>query len=377
MNGKKNERAINFGAGPGQLPLEVLEEVQAELLAYKNAKVSILEISHRSGDFKKVIESAQARLTQILNIPDNYKVLFMQGGGTGLFSAVPLNMMTTGTADYIVTGSCEFLIDPLSKFCGNFDRTYFQVLGHRKRQKKQQNTVKSIWSYQKLANTQRFLTDQTGISIQMRRIEFHDIPETNGVPLVADMSSNFVSKPIDVSKFGLIFAGAQKNVGPSGVTIVIIRKDFIGTAMKICPSILDFAVVAEGNSIHNTPPVFQIYFVGLVFEWILKNGGVEGMEELARQKSQMIYDIIEKSNGFYSCPIKENCRSRMNIPFRIKNDEKLENDFVSGAAALNMLQLKGHRSVGGIRVSLYNAVTLDQVKQLSNYMIKFYEQHKN
>ncbi|KAL7286842.1 hypothetical protein TKK_0018981 [Trichogramma kaykai] len=366
MNGKKNERAINFGAGPGQLPLEVLEEVQAELLAYKNAKVSILEISHRSGDFKKVIESAQARLTQILNIPDNYKVLFMQGGGTGLFSAVPLNMMTTGTADYIVTGSWS---SKAAKEAAKYGKVNLVV---PKTSQYTEIPDRSNWNLDPNASYVYYCDNET-----IHGIEFHDIPETNGVPLVADMSSNFVSKPIDVSKFGLIFAGAQKNVGPSGVTIVIIRKDFIGTAMKICPSILDFAVVAEGNSIHNTPPVFQIYFVGLVFEWILKNGGVEGMEELARQKSQMIYDIIEKSNGFYSCPIKENCRSRMNIPFRIKNDEKLENDFVSGAAALNMLQLKGHRSVGGIRVSLYNAVTLDQVKQLSNYMIKFYEQHKN
>ncbi|KAJ8673930.1 hypothetical protein QAD02_005192 [Eretmocerus hayati] len=366
MSQRKCERAVNFGAGPGQLPLEVLKEVQDELLSYSNTKVSILEISHRSNDFKKVIENAQARLTEILKIPDNYKVLFMQGGGTGLFSAVPLNMMKTGTADYIVTGTWS---SKAAKEAAKYGKVNLVL---PKTSNYTEIPDKSTWNLDPNASYVYYCDNET-----IHGIEFHHIPDTKGVPLVADMSSNFISKAVDVSKYALIYAGAQKNVGPSGITIVIVRNDFIGTAMSICPSILDFAVVAEGNSIHNTPPTFQIYFVGLVFDWIKKNGGVEGMEKVAHEKSKLIYDIIEESNGFYICPIRKDCRSRMNIPFRIKGNEELENAFVAGAAAQNMLQLKGHRSVGGIRASLYNAVTLEQTKLLANYMRSFYQKHKD
>ncbi|XP_001600620.1 probable phosphoserine aminotransferase [Nasonia vitripennis] len=366
MSEKNVERAINFGAGPAQLPLEVLKDVQEELLNYANTKVSILEISHRSNDFKKVVENAQARLSELLKIPDNYKVMFLQGGGTGLFAAVPLNMMKTGSADYIVTGAWS---SKAAKEAAKYGKVNLVL---PKTTKYTEIPDKSTWNLDPNASYVYYCDNET-----VHGIEFHDIPDTKGVPLVADMSSNFVSKPLDISKFALIYAGAQKNVGPSGVTIVIVRKDFIGTAMSICPSIFDFAVVAAENSIHNTPPVFQIYFVGRVFEWIKKNGRVEGMAELAHKKSKLIYDVIEQSNGFYICPIDKKCRSRMNIPFRIKNDEALENAFVAGAAALNMLQLKGHRSVGGIRASLYNAVTLEQVEALAKYMKAFYQKHAN
>ncbi|XP_023245275.1 probable phosphoserine aminotransferase isoform X3 [Copidosoma floridanum] len=357
---------INFGAGPGKLPLEVLKQVQDELLTYGNTGVSILEISHRSADFKKVIEDAQARLTEILHIPDNYKVMFLQGGGSGLFAAVPLNMMKTGSADYIVTGSWS---SKAAKEAAKYGKVNLVL---PKTSKYTEIPEKSAWNLDPNASYVYYCDNET-----IHGIEFHDVPDTHGVPLVADMSSNFISKPVDVSKFACIFAGAQKNVGPSGVTIAIVRKDFIGTAMPICPSIFDFSVVAEANSIYNTPPVFQIYFVGLVFDWIMRNGGVEGMRDLAAKKSKLIYDAIEESNGFYVCPIQKDCRSRMNVPFRIKNNEELENKFVTGAKKdHNMLQLKGHRSVGGIRASLYNAVTLDEVEILAKYMKSFYEENK-
>ncbi|XP_058792424.1 phosphoserine aminotransferase [Phymastichus coffea] len=366
MSKNNNERAINFGAGPGKLPFEVLKEVQDELLSYANTKVSILEISHRSDDFKKVVENAQERLTELLKIPDNYKVMFLQGGGTGMFAAVPLNMMKTGKADYITTGtwSAKAAKEALKYGQVNFvlpkTTSYTQI------------PDKSTWNFSPDADYVYYCANET-----VHGIEFHDIPDTKGVPLVADMSSNFASKPIDVSKFALIFAGAQKNVGPSGVTILIVRKDFIGTAKPICPSIFDFAVIVAENSIHNTPPVFQIYFVGRVFEWIKRNGGIEGMAKLAHKKSKLIYDVIEELKGFYICPVKKENRSRMNVPFRIKNDDKLENEFVAGASALNMIGLKGHRSVGGIRASLYNAITLEEAQTLALYMKSFYKQHKD
>ncbi|XP_011496325.1 PREDICTED: phosphoserine aminotransferase [Ceratosolen solmsi marchali] len=364
MSEKISNKVINFGAGPGKLPFEVLKDVQNELLSYGNSKISILEMSHRSNDFKKIVENAQKRLTEILNIPENYKVMFLQGGGTGLFAAIPLNMMTTGSADYIVTGTWSAKAAKEASKYGKVNfvtpptKTYTEIPN------------KSTWTFNPNASYVYYCDNET-----IHGIEFHDIPETKGIPLVVDMSSNFLSKPIKISKFALIFAGAQKNVGPAGITVVIVRKDFIGSAMPICPSIFDFAVVSAENSIHNTPPVFQIYFVGQVFEWIHKNGGVENMNILASKKSKLIYDIIEESQGFYLCPIKKDCRSRMNIPFRIKNNEELENAFVAGAIALNMLQLKGHRSVGGIRASLYNAVTFEDAQVLANYMNKFYKEN--
>ncbi|KOC69904.1 putative phosphoserine aminotransferase, partial [Habropoda laboriosa] len=345
----------------------VLKDVQSELLAYSNTRVSILELSHRSNEFKNIVEDAQATLRDILNVPDNYKILFMQGGGTGIFAAVPLNMMTTGTADYIVTGSWSAKAAKEAAKYGKVNMVLPKITKYT------EIPDPSTWNLDSNASYVYYCANET-----VHGIEFNYIPETNGVPLVGDMSSNILSRPVDISKVRLIFAGAQKNIGPAGVTLVIVRDDVLGHAMKVCPTVLDFTVMAVDNSLHNTPPVFQIYVVGLVFKWIKEHGSVEGMEKLALVKSQMVYDVINESKGFYSCPVKSDARSRMNVPFRIgKDDEELEKEFLSGASARGMLQLKGHRSVGGIRVSLYNAITLDEVEILVEYMKWFYQKHSN
>lgn len=361
----EKKRVINFGAGPAKLPEEVLKDVQAELLSYAGTGISILELSHRSKDFENVINDAQNTLRDILNIPDNYKILFLQGGGTGLFAAIPLNLMTTGSADYIVTGSW-------SAKAANEATKYGKVNIVSPKQTKYTGIPdRSTWNLDPNASYIYYCANET-----VHGIEWSYIPDTNGIPLVADMSSNILTKPLDITKFGLIFAGAQKNIGPAGITLVIVRDDLLGRAMSVCPTILNFTVMAKDNSLHNTPPVFQIYVVGRVFHWIKVRGGVEGMEERAIKKSQRIYNVIDGSNGFYRCPIDTNARSRMNIPFRIgDNDEELEKEFLAGAVARGMLQLKGHRSVGGVRASLYNAVREDEVEVLEEYMLWFYKQH--
>ncbi|CAK9795485.1 Probable phosphoserine aminotransferase [Anthophora quadrimaculata] len=367
QNNISTNTVINFGAGPAKLPVQVLKDVQSELLAYSNTGISILELSHRSNDFKNIVEDAQATLREILNVPDNYKILFMQGGGTGSFAAVPLNIMTTGTADYIVTGSWSAKAAKEAAKYGKVNMVLPKVTKYT------EIPDPSTWNLDPNASYVYYCANET-----VHGIEFNYIPETNGVPLVADMSSNILSRPLDISKFAVIFAGAQKNIGPAGVTLVIVRDDILGHAMKVCPTVLDFTVMAADNSLHNTPPVFQIYVVGLVFKWIKEHGGVEGMEKLALEKSRMIYDVINDSKGFYSCPVKPDARSRMNVPFRIReNNEELEKEFLSGASARRMLQLKGHRLVGGIRASLYNAITIDEVEKLAEYMKWFYQKHDN
>nr|XP_012225426.1 PREDICTED: probable phosphoserine aminotransferase [Linepithema humile] len=357
---------INFGAGPAKLPHEVLKDVQRELLAYGNTQISILELSHRSNDFKNVIDDAQATLRDILNVPDNYKILFMQGGGTGMFAAVPLNIMHTGTADYFVTGAWSA---KAAKEAAKYGKVNMVL---PKTTKYTEIPDSSTWNLDPNASYVYYCDNET-----VHGIEFNYIPETNGVPLVADMSSNILTKPFDVSKFAIIFAGAQKNIGPAGVTLVIVRDDVLGRPMDICPTVLNFTVMANDNSLHNTPPVFQIYVVGLVFQWIKRKGGVKGMQNFAKKKSGKIYDIINTSEGFYTCPVKPDARSKMNIPLRIKNgDEELEKEFLAGAATRGMLQLKGHRSVGGIRASLYNAISEEEAETLANYMKWFYNEYQ-
>ncbi|XP_018357079.1 PREDICTED: probable phosphoserine aminotransferase isoform X3 [Trachymyrmex septentrionalis] len=365
MADQSHEEVINFGAGPAKLPHEVLKKVQKELLAYGNTQISILELSHRSNDFKKVIDDAQATLRDILNIPDNYKILFMQGGGTAIFAAIPLNIMNTGTADYLVTGSWSAKAAKEAAKYGKVNMVLSNVTKYI------EIPHPSTWNLNANASYVYYCANET-----IHGIEFDFIPETNGIPLVADMSSNILTKPFEVSKFAVIFAGAQKNIGPAGVTLVIVRNDILGRAMDVCPTVLNFTIMANDNSLHNTPPVFQIYVMGLVFEWIKQNGGAEGMQNSARNKSNKIYNVIDGSKGFYVCPVKSDVRSKMNIPFRIKNgDEELEKKFLLDATARGMLQLKGHRSVGGIRASLYNAITEEEVETLANYMKWFYDKH--
>ncbi|XP_019954923.2 phosphoserine aminotransferase [Paralichthys olivaceus] len=362
---------INFGAGPAKLPQSVLLQAQKELISYSGSGISVLEMSHRSSDFSKILNKTESLLRELLNIPANYKVMFLQGGGSGQFSAVPLNLIglkEDRCADYLVTGTWSAKAAKEAEKYGKVNIVHPKLDSYTK------IPDPSSWTLNPSASYVYYCCNET-----IHGVEYNFIPETNGVVLVSDMSSNFLSRPVDVSKFGLIYAGAQKNVGSAGVTVVIVREDLIGHTLKECPIVLDYKVQAENNSLYNTPPSFSIYIMGLVLDWIKNNGGNAGMETLNKLKSSIIYDIINASNGFYVCPIDMACRSRMNIPFRLgkkDGDEALEKQFLDGAAKRGMISLKGHRSVGGIRVSLYNAVTVEETQALATYMKEFLKEHQ-
>uniref|UniRef100_A0A8C2HYB5 Phosphoserine aminotransferase n=2 Tax=Cyprinus carpio TaxID=7962 RepID=A0A8C2HYB5_CYPCA len=351
--------------------ISVLLQAQKELLDCSGTGISILEMSHRSSDFSKIINTTENLLRELLNVPENYKILFLQGGGSGQFSGVPLNLIglkEDRCADYLVTGTWSAKAAKEAEKYGKVNVIHPKLDSYTK------IPDSSTWSLNPSASYVYYCCNET-----VHGVEFNFIPDTKGVLLVSDMSSNFLSRPVDVSKFGLIFAGAQKNVGCAGVTVVIVREDLMGKALKECPIILDYQVQAGNNSLYNTPPCFSIYIMGLVLEWIKNNGGADAMERLNKQKSDIIYDIINCSNGFYSCPVDMACRSRMNIPFRIgkkEGDESLEKAFLDGASKLGMISLKGHRSVGGIRASLYNAVTVEDAKALGAYMEEFLKNHQ-
>ncbi|KAK2837900.1 hypothetical protein Q5P01_015112 [Channa striata] len=365
------KQVINFGAGPAKLPQAVLLQAQKELLNYSGTGISVLEMSHRSSDFTKIISKTESLLRELLNIPENYKVMFMQGGGSGQFSAVPLNLIglkKDRCADYLVTGTWSAKAAKEAEKYGKVNIVHTKLDSYTK------IPDPSSWTLNPSASYVYYCCNET-----VHGVEYNFIPETNGVVLVSDMSSNFLSRPVDVSKFGLIFAGAQKNVGCAGVTVVIVREDLLGYGLKECPIVLDYKVQAEMNSLYNTPSCFSIYIMGLVLEWIRSQGGSNAMEILNKQKSSMIYDIINASDGFFVSSVDEACRSRMNIPFRVgknKGDDALEKEFLDGASKLGMISLKGHRSVGGIRASLYNAVTLEDTEALAAYMKEFLKEHQ-
>ncbi|KAM9743263.1 phosphoserine aminotransferase isoform 1-T2 [Menidia menidia] len=367
----EDKRTVNFGAGPAKLPKSVLLQAQKELLSYSGIGISVLEMSHRSPDFSNIINKTESLLRELLNIPDNYRVLFLQGGGSGQFSAVPLNLIGLRegrSADYVVTGTWSAKAAKEAEKYGKVNVVHPKLDTYTK------IPDPATWTLNPSASYVYYCCNET-----VHGVEFNFTPETNGPVLVSDMSSNFLSRPVDVSKFGLIYAGAQKNVGCAGVTVVIVREDLLGHALKECPIVLDYKVQAEMNSLYNTPPCFSIYIMCLVLEWIKNNGGSAAMQTLNKQKSSMIYDIINASNGFYACPVDEACRSRMNVPFRVgkkEGDGDLEKKFLDGASKRGMISLKGHRSVGGIRASLYNAVTVEDTEALAQYMREFLKEHQ-
>ncbi|OCU01135.1 hypothetical protein XELAEV_18006921mg [Xenopus laevis] len=362
---------LNFGAGPAKLPPSVLLEAQKEMIDYKGLGISVLEMSHRSSDFTKIMNTTEVCLRELLDIPDNYKVLFLQGGGSGQFSAIPLNLIglkDSKSADYVVTGAWSAKAAKEAEKYGNVN------IVHPKLGSYTEIPDPSSWNLNPEASYVYYCANET-----VHGVEFQKVPDVKGAVLVCDMSSNFLSKPVDVSKFGLIFAGAQKNVGCAGVTVAIVREDLLGYALKECPTVLDYKIQAGNGSLYNTPPCFSIYIMGLVLEWIKNNGGAVSMEKLSIIKSNMIYNIIDESNGLFVCPVEAKSRSRMNIPFRIGNingDSDLEKQFLARAAELGMMSLKGHRSVGGIRASLYNAVTVEDVQKLADFMTSFQELHQ-
>lgn len=362
-------KVFNFGAGPAKLPEDVYEIIKNELTNFENSGISLLETSHRTATYMNLNKEVQNVVRRLLDVPANYKIIFMAGGGLGQFAAVPLNLIgRTGTADYVVTGAWSAKAAKEAKKYGKVNMVIPPT------DKYVDIPRQSEWNLDPNASYVHICTNET-----IHGVEFDFIPDTKGVPLVADMSSNFMSKKVDVSKFGVIYGGAQKNIGTSGVALVIIREDLFNQALPVCPSLLDWTATLKADSIQNTPPMFAIYIMGRVLQWIEKKGGLDVMQELATKKSQLIYDMIERSNGFYYAPVASRVRSKMNIPFRIGNpgDEALEKEFLKGAEALGLIQLKGHRDVGGIRASTYNAVTLEEVQALAEYMSEFHNKHAN
>ncbi len=355
-----NGRVYNFSAGPSVLPVEVLEEVQAQLLNYKGSGQSVMEMSHRSKDYEAIINQAEADLRELMNIPDNYKVLFIQGGGTLQFSMVPMNLLrNTKKADYVVTGTwakkawkeAEKYGD--IKVIASSEADTFTWVPKIKKEDIRQD-----------ADYAYIVTNNT-----IYGTRFNYVPETGDIPLVADMSSNIMSEEIDVSKFGLIWAGAQKNVGPAGMTIVIIREDLIGFAGKEVPTYLDYKIHAENGSMYNTPPTFSIYVAGEVFKYLKSIGGIKEMEKRNLEKAALLYDYIDGS-GYYNCPVAKEDRSIMNVVF-MTGDGDLDKKFIAEAKAEGLINLAGHRSLGGMRASIYNAMPKAGVEALIAFMEKF------
>ncbi|MDH5602382.1 MAG: 3-phosphoserine/phosphohydroxythreonine transaminase [Cyclobacteriaceae bacterium] len=353
-------RAYNFSAGPATLPLEVLEKAQAELVDYKGCGMSVMEMSHRSKEFIGITESAEKNLRLLMHIPDNYKVLFLQGGASTQFAMVPLNLMSKSkSADYINTGAW-------SKKAISEAKRYGTV-------KVVASSEDTTFNYIPEISTDLFSPDADYIHITTNNTIYGtcypDIPSTGNIPLVADMSSDILSREYDVSKFGLIYAGAQKNIGPAGVTIAIIREDLVGKAMDITPTMLNYQTHVEGESMYNTPPCFAIYMAGLVFEYLLENGGVPAMEKKNREKAAILYDFLDHSSMF-KATVESRSRSIMNIPF-VTGDEELDGLFIKEATARNLKTLKGHRSVGGMRASIYNAMPREGIEALVDFMKEF------
>jgi phosphoserine aminotransferase len=357
-------RVFNFAAGPATLPLEVLQQVRDEMLDWRESGMSVMEISHRSKAFIGVAQEAENLLRELLGVPANYKVLFLQGGATGMFSAIPLNLTSAdSTVDYINTGAW-------SK----------KAIGEAKRLTKVNVAADEAASSYCSAPEQGALKLTPGAAYvhytpneTIGGVEFSYVPATGGVPLVADMSSTILSRPIDVSKFGLIYAGAQKNIGPSGLCVVIVRDDLIGKARPGTPSVWDFKAMADEGSMLNTPPTFGWYFAGLVFQWLKSQGGLSAIGERNRAKAQELYRAIDES-GFYRNPVSKNARSWMNVPFILAKPE-LDKTFLSEANAAGLTNLEGHRSVGGMRASIYNAMPLEGVQALTAFMKEFQRRH--
>ncbi len=358
------KRVFNFNPGPAALPLEVLEKAQAELLDFKGTGMSVMEISHRSKEFEAVIQTAEADLRELLGIPGNYKVMFLQGGASLQFAMAPMNLRATGaSADYIVTGS--------------WSKTAFKEASKLGATRAAANTEKegfkclpSSLDLDPQAAYLHFTSNET-----IHGVEFFTEPTPPaGVPLVCDASSDFISRPIDVSRYALIYAGAQKNAGPAGVVVVIARDDMLERTPANLPVMLDYKALAASGSLHNTPPCFAIYIVGLVLQWAKKTGGLAEVEKINRRKAGLVYKAIDESGGFYRGHAEPAARSIMNIPFRLPSEE-LEEVFAREAKSNGLIGLKGHRSVGGMRASLYNAMTVAGAEALVQFMKEF--QKKN
>ncbi|MEN6451475.1 MAG: 3-phosphoserine/phosphohydroxythreonine transaminase [Thermoguttaceae bacterium] len=362
------KRVYNFSPGPAVLPLPVLKEAQRDLLCLPGAGASILEISHRSKTFDKIINDAEANLRKLLGIPDNYRVLFLQGGAILQFGMIPMNLMrgTGKPANYIVTGTWSKKASEEAKTQGPVHVVFDGKPTNFNRLPKQDEL-----KFDKDAAYAYLCSNET-----IQGVQYPTMPEVDGLPLVCDSSSDFLCRPVPVEKFGLLYACAQKNAGPAGVTIVIIRDDLVTRSPTDVPSLLNYKLIAEAKSLLNTPPTFAIYIVKLVTDWLLNEiGGLDKMAELNRRKAKMLYDVIDASNGFYQGHAAPDCRSIMNVPFRLANTAHDE-PFLKQAAERGLCELKGHRSVGGCRASIYNAMPIEGVQLLAEFMQDFCKKNK-
>jgi phosphoserine aminotransferase len=357
-----SKRAFNFNAGPGALPLSVLERIREELLDWRGSGMSVMEMSHRSPEFESINADAEARLRKLLGIPDDYAVIFLQGGGSLQFTMVPMNLCLPGKpVDVLHTGMWT------AKAIGELKKGVLHNIAASSEAEKFARLPRQ--------DEMKFSSDASYVHIctnnTIEGTQWKTLPDVGKAPLVADMSSDIASRPLDVKKYGLIFAGAQKNLGPSGVTIVIVRKDLAERADKNLPTLMQYRTEIKEKSLYHTPPTFAIYIVGLVLEWIEAEGGLAGITARNDAKAKLLYDTIE-GDGFYSCPVQRESRSKMNVVFRVAGgDEGIEKKFAKEAEAAGLVGTPGHRSVGGMRVSLYNAVNFEAVQALTNFMREF------
>jgi phosphoserine aminotransferase len=351
---------INFSAGPAVLPEEVLRQAAEEMLDWHSSGMCVMEMSHRGPEFIAIAERAEADLRDLMGIPGGHQVLFLQGGATLQFAMVPMNLLAAKpAADYVDTGEwSKKAIKEAQKFCrvnvaaSAADANYTYM------------PEQSKWQLDREAAYVHVCSNET-----IGGVELHWVPETGKVPLVVDMSSHILSRPVDVKRYALIYAGAQKNIGPAGLTIVIVREDLLGRAPKGTPSMLDYKVHADAQSMSNTPPTYAVYIAGLVFQWLKRQGGLAEVERRNIAKAKVLYDLLDAS-AFYRSPVRKSDRSRMNVPFTLA-DPALDDAFLKGAQERGMVQLKGHRSVGGMRASIYNAMPLEGVQRLADYMREF------
>lgn len=360
-------RVHNFGAGPATLPVGVLQQAADEMLDWHGSGMSVMEMSHRGKEFISICEAAERDFRELLAVPANYRILFMQGGGLGQNAIVPMNLLGNhaqqATADFIHTGSWTGKsLKEAKRYCNvnvaaSSESTKFNMVPPR-----------DTWKLSKNAAYVHICSNETIDGVEYN-FDPDVVADTNNAPIVADMSSNILSRPVNVSKYGVIYAGAQKNIGPAGVTIVVVRDDLIGKAMPICPSAFDWKLIAENDSMYNTPPTYGIYIAGLVFQWLKRQGGVAAIEKKNIEKAALLYNYLDAS-GFYVSRVEKSSRSRMNVPFFLR-DESLNEAFLAGAKENGLLQLKGHKSVGGMRASIYNAMSLQGVQALVDYLKAF------
>ncbi len=353
------KQIFNFSAGPAVLPKPVLERAQAEMLDWHGSGMSVMEMSHRGKEFTSILEKTEADLRSLMAIPENYKVLFLQGGAIAENAIIPMNLLNGQSADYVVTGSW-------SKRSVQDAKAYGQINIAASAEATGFTTVPAFsdWKLDPQAAYVHYCTNET-----INGVEFLEVPDTHGVPIVADMSSHILSRPVDVSQYGVIYGGAQKNIGPAGLCLVIVREDLLERASPLTPAVFHWKTQAENQSMINTPPTYSIYIAGLVFEWLLAQGGVAAIEKINIAKANLLYNYLDQTD-FYANTIQTEYRSRMNIPFRLR-DEHLNDAFLKAADARGLLQLKGHRSVGGMRASIYNAMPIEGVQALVEFLQEF------